>query len=600
MRTLLQHINSLNSKERAIIASNLGFHNPMKASAKDIYSRMASYAGIELIFSQCSAEEIAILKLLSVSDLHYRDIEHTLHIPIQQIEKIAQSLTKKSIIYLLKNRQLLSNKLDRIYLFNEIRQHINLLDINNFQNYCKQIIKQLVINKNNDENLLNISDSAKRFFTLCIHRGGIVSVGYAIQTLGINKVFGIIDELVKNNVISIGHIVTSRFYSIIMVNPDYMSHKIMEKSNFINNHFMALIAMLDSYDCIISKGLFLTQEGNLRKSDFDKIMKTIQPISIHTTTSRLTHQQTAQLSLYLLYILKCLTISPINVNAILTPIKKNLLNPHQIIIQILSSLSTPEHQLFINPFNIKSDSLHEILHIVKKYNNSTVELFTYIYFITSLTELLFNSQLNIDDYYDTVEILTNNTIDFLAALGIVEIKNDRIALNDIGRSLVFHEKKSDIATQSIYINPDFSLVIPYHEVPSEVSYILLSFTEIISTDVTVYSKFSKTAMLHAIKRGMDPGVFITTLEQYAKNQFPQNIKFQLNEWIEHTPTITIQRGIILSSTTKGFIDELLHSQIKNAIVERLGKHHVMIHESQLDAIIKYAQKKEAVINIYLQ
>ncbi|HOT20244.1 MAG TPA: hypothetical protein PLX22_09870, partial [Spirochaetota bacterium] len=78
MRTLLQHINSLNSKERTIIASNLGFHNPMKASVKDIYSRMASYMGIELIFSQCSAEEIAILKLLSVSDLHYRDIEHTL------------------------------------------------------------------------------------------------------------------------------------------------------------------------------------------------------------------------------------------------------------------------------------------------------------------------------------------------------------------------------------------------------------------------------------------------------------------------------------------------------------------------------------------
>ncbi len=361
---------------------------------------------------------------------------------------------------------------------------------------------------------------------------------------------------------------------------------------------MALIAMLDSYDCITSKGLFLTQEGNLRKSDFDKIMKSIQSISIHTTKSRLTNQQTAQLSLYLLYILKCLTISQTNVNAILTPIKKMLLNPHQIITQILNSLSTPEHQLFVNPFNIKSDSLHEILHIIKKYSNGTIQLYTYIYFITSLPELLFHSQLNIDDYYDTIEILTNNTIDFLTALGIVEIKNNKVALNDIGRSILLHEKKSDITTRSIYINPDFSLVIPYHEVPSEVSYILLSFTEIISTDVTVYSKFSKTAMLHAIKRGMNPDIFINTLEQYTRNQFPQNIKFQLNEWIDHTPTITIQRGIILTSTTKGFIDELSHSQIKNVIVERLGENHVMIHESQLDAVIKYAQRMEAVI-IYI-
>ena len=156
-----------------------------------------------------------------------------------------------------------------------------------------------------------------------------------------------------------------------------------------------------------------------------------------------------------------------------------------------------------------------------------------------------------------------------------------------------------MTARAIYINPDFSLVIPYHEIPSDISYILFAFTDITSTDVTIHAKISKISILNAIKRGMNPEIFISVLKEYAKNQLPQNIRFQLDEWIERTPSVTIKRGVILNSDKKEFIDELSHSLPKGAIVERISNNHIIISESALDTVIKFAQKKDVVMTIML-
>ncbi|MGB4268268.1 MAG: hypothetical protein WBK20_03710, partial [Spirochaetota bacterium] len=106
-------------------------------------------------------------------------------------------------------------------------------------------------------------------------------------------------------------------------------------------------------------------------------------------------------------------------------------------------------------------------------------------------------------------------------------------------------------------------------------------------------------ILNAIKRGMNPETFISVLKEYAKNQLPQNIRFQLNEWIERTPSVIIKQGVILHSDKKEFIDELLHSLPKGAIVERISDNHILINESAIDTILKFAQKKDVVMTIQL-
>jgi len=600
MRTLLQHIDTLEKKERYTLARLLGFQDPQKATAKDIASRMSSYVGVELIFSQCNPDEISILQLLAANDIHFRDIEHNLHIPIHQIEKTAQLLASKSIVYILKNRQLLSNKLDKICLYSELRHMLHPIDTQTLYQYCNEIIKHITSNTSSTARKAPISDSASNFLKLCIQRGCIVSVKYAIKTLGIIKAHNVLNELTINNCIRIFHKISTHFSGIIIVHPDYIQIKNESKNIHVHNHFMALIAMLKAYDCISSKGLFLTQEGNLRKSDIDKITKALHAVSIQTTGKPLTSAQITQLALYLLSITNSLSVTTTNVNSTLKHLQKVLLHPHQITHMIIQVAGKENNPLFPNPLPVNNDIIKSVVRIIKKYTNKTLDTYILIHFLESLPEIFSESIQEIDDYYENVRINVLTAINFLCAIGIIEIINNAIQFSDIGKIIFQQEKKSSQMTaRAIYINPDFSLVIPYHEIPSDISYILLVFTDITSTDVTIHAKISKISILNAIKRGMNPEIFISVLKEYAKNQLPQNIRFQLDEWIEHTPSVTIKRGVILNSDKKEFIDELSHSLPKGAIVERISNNHIIISESALDTVIKFAQKKDVVMTIML-
>ncbi len=600
MRTLLQHIDTLEKKERHTLAKMLGFQDPKKTTTKDIASLMSNHAGLELILSQCSPDELSILKLLVKNDVHFRDIEHNLHIPIHQIEKSAQLLYGKSIVYILKNRQLLSNKLDKICLYNELRQILNPIDTHTLYEYCNEIIKHITSNKFCTAKKLHLSETASSFLKLCIQRGCVVSVNYAITTLGIVKANSVLNELTINNCIRIFHSISAHFSGIIMVHPDYIQIKNESKNIYIHNHYMALTAMLKAYDCISSKGLFLTQEGNLRKSDVDKISKSLHALSIQTPGMPLTVTQMTQLALYLLSITGSLSVTTNNVNCTLKHLHKILLHPHQITQKILDIAGKENNSLFPNPFPVNNDFIKNVLRIIKKYTNKTPDTYVLIYFLESLPEIFSDLLQQIDDYYDNVRINVLTAIIFLCIMGVIEIINNTIRLSDIGKIISQQDKKNTrIPVRAIYINPDFSLVIPFHEIPSDISYILLAFTEISSTDVTIHAKISKIAILNAIKQGMNTETFISVLKEYAKNQLPQNIRFQLNEWIERTPLVTIKQGVILHSDKKEFIDELSHSLPKGAIVERISDNHILINESAIDTVIKFAQKKDVVMTIQL-
>ncbi|MCX8124879.1 MAG: helicase-associated domain-containing protein [Spirochaetes bacterium] len=600
MRTLLQHIESLEKKDRIFLASLLGFQDPKKATVKEIASRMSSHVGIELIFSQCNSDEISILQILAENDVHFRDIEHNLRIPIYQIEKIAQLLKNKSVVYILKNRQLLSNKLDKICLYSELRQLLNPINATTLREYSNEIIKHIATKKSHQINHVHLSANALQFLHQCIQRGCIVSVKYAIKILGISKAQSILNELLIHRCIGIYHVLSSSFTGVIIVNPDFIQIKYDKRSITVHNHYMALIAMLKAHDCISAKGLFFTQEGNLRKSDIDTITKTVHTLSIQTTGKPLPTVQITQLALYLLSITNSLSISSTNVNCSLKHLSKLLFTPHQIVQMIVHAAGKDIHPLFPNPFPVHNDVIKTILRIIKKNSNYTLDDYIYILFLDSLPDNYPERISQIDDYYENTRINIINAINFLCAIGVIEVINNTITLSDIGKNIFQQDQKShQVHAPSVYINPDFSLVIPYHEMPSEVSYILMAFTEISSTDVTVHAKISKIAILNAIKRGMNPDIFISVLQQYAKNQLPQNIQFQLNEWIERTPSVTIKRGIILYSDKKDFIDELSHSLPKGVIIERIGENHILIDETALDTVIKIVQKKEVVISIQL-
>ena len=148
------------------------------------------------------------------------------------------------------------------------------------------------------------------------------------------------------------------------------------------------------------------------------------------------------------------------------------------------------------------------------------------------------------------------------------------------------------------INPDFTLIIPAHELASETLYHLLTHTDITKNDVIINAVISKSAIVRAQKRGMSLSRFLEALELYSKNELPQNLDFLLREWSNQTININISQHILLTSSHPEFIDELMLGITKEGIVERISPTYAMVKKDYIDEIIKVARKKDAVISLF--
>ncbi len=128
-----------------------------KIPAGVIYSHYISYRGMSLIISSLTHEERNILNLVcrEKNGVTFSELEKSLKLDTAKIEKHAENLSRKLLVYILKNRQKLSNKLDKIHIVPEIRNTLNPLDVDKIYNYFKEIKKMthfmtnLVIRKPN-------------------------------------------------------------------------------------------------------------------------------------------------------------------------------------------------------------------------------------------------------------------------------------------------------------------------------------------------------------------------------------------------------------------------------------------------------------------
>jgi hypothetical protein len=176
-------------------------------------------------------------------------------------------------------------------------------------------------------------------------------------------------------------------------------------------------------------------------------------------------------------------------------------------------------------------------------------------------------------------------------------------LSDIGRDLacqmlkIFPEETA-APGKNIYINPDFTLIIPAQELPSDALYHLLTHTDIIKHDVIINTVISRPAIVRAQKRGMTLNRFLETLGIYSKNELPQNLDFLLREWSNQTINIKISQHILLTSSHSEFIDELMLGIAKEGIIERISQTHALVRKEYIDEIIKIGRKKDAVISLF--
>ncbi len=142
-------------------------------------------------------------------------------------------------------------------------------------------------------------------------------------------------------------------------------------------------------------------------------------------------------------------------------------------------------------------------------------------------------------------------------------------------------------------------MVPADEIPPVDLFHMLSHTETIKNDVMTLVKITKNSIIAAFKRGMTNDAFLDTLQRLSKNNVPQNLSFLISEWTNQTLQIQISDKVLLKANKEIFIEELLHSEFKKAIVEKITPHYAIIKKQYIEDIIKYSNKKEALIQLFI-
>jgi len=560
-------------------------------SKSAIPAALMKLGGINSVLSSLRPDELQIFSFISTDEegRTFSEIEKATGFDIATIESVCDNLKDKLLIYIFKNRKHLNNRFDKVYLYEPIYNIVNHFT-------SKDINEQLISSKprqGSDSSSIKIKDKKEILKTIYNH-GGIISLNNLQNDLDLTKYDQILTEFEEKGYIKINLKLTYPFATIILLSNDTMEHYI-ETENiegqdiFVKNGYSLLVNTLYISDIIRSNGLYLTQQNHFRKTDLKKLHMSV--IEMQTADGLIYDvEESTQLSLYLLYLLETLEITKTNVFFSIEPISKLMHMPHKMLSEIIKRISgTVGNDNFKAPLQVPTKKDIEFCVTTLRKKSIPANLLFAYYLHRSITPIIDTAD-NIDNSVDSLRKSFDQTINFLVLCGIIDIKKGLLSISDTLEAPATKEPKT------VFINPDFSMIIPKLDTSAYAQYILLSFSSITKNDVIINAKITKESVLHAYKRGFKTETVITILEKVSANTLPQNMSFLINEWIQQTLKIDINYGILLEVNHAAFLDELDFKH-KDTVIRRVSDTCAIVKKETIDEIIRLGEKHKAIIEL---
>ncbi len=625
MKSISEVIKKMKQEDLDVLA---GLLNLKKGKDKDIITSMLSISGLSSLLSRLSSIELELIKIVynKNESMTFGDIEKNLNIPIPEIERITENLCQKLLITRIKNRQMLTNKLDKIYRLKEISDLLNVSDNEKIANHLKKIINNLEFyHRDKDRYSKNQPDfpefdKLKDLIELIISSGFIIDLDSVKKIITRKSIDEILAAQMKFSIIKVFYSFegSSSFY--LSLNEEMVPNLIHKFASgpdtelSVHNRYYAVLNVLNAFDTISTFGLFLTKQNIFRKIDKKRIADSMHSIYAANGDKELPEKCSA-LSLFFLYELQCLKLNKDIASISLKNLREDLPYPHMIVARMLQALINYNPSRKNEYFPAPVDPVK--FRIISLIINNLIRLESAPPGFLKIVTL---SGLKIDSYARTSELtgqFSRESSDFdeilniLSILGIIEIQKGLVMLSDVGQDMLPHmqvhgfnnepihpvRQKTEPA-KCIYINPDFSLIIPVDDISSSALYHILTHTDIIKQDFITHAVITKSAIVKAHKRGMTSKKFHEQLNIYSKNEVPQNLTFLLKEWANQTTNIKIFQAVLLKANQSSFFDEVMSGKLKEAIIEQISPSHAIINLDYIDEIIKVARKYDAVISIF--
>jgi len=609
MKPLTNSIQRLEKDQKKELARIL---HSRTTQEKSLVKNMLSPQGMHHILTSLESDELKLFKAIyddSEEVKNFNTLEKKIHMPVAQIDRHITSLSRKALIYVIKNRQLLTNKMDKVYLLKEVADELHFVTTTELLEELNQLNEAFKESKS-AEKPEKIDKAGSELLVHLAEAGGILSFE---KITAHENMTAPLEKFLEKGIVRLVHVIAHPEISLILLTPaavpslKTISFKSSQDPTIsVNNHFRMVLNLLHTYDIISTYGLFLTKQNQIRKIDLkrisDGLIKTRDTEGSEPDSDRLT-----LLLLYWLHATECIKIKKDTASITLRPLKKDLENPVALSTKLLHALDRQDESPEVFKPEKASPGYRSLTGMLKTLADLRECDMRYLQWTIHSGKLAASGKKHfyrhLEKSASVIEDITE-TVNLLCLLGMISVEHGVIHITDIGlevsqRLFKIQPKDSEKEEKpSIYINPDFTLILAENELPSLALYYIMAHTDLENDDVIIHATITRESVIRAQKRGLSLDNFLNTLNRFARNKIPQNLVFLLSEWAKQTMTVTMKRVILMETDHSSFLDEVMYGQKEENLIRRISPNHAIVSRDFIDTLVKKARKKDAVIRLF--
>ncbi|MEM7179444.1 MAG: helicase [Spirochaetota bacterium] len=570
------------------------------------------------------------------------------------VEMELNVLRKYFLVYQRKNRERLTNNLDKYHAYEEIAKIVQL-DHNTkgekfkhslAKEYAKlpvgeispvwlklskqkpkktdDFLKTITSQQGIEDSLGKLSEMEKEVVIYIFMHGGVIEAEVLRNHININrgKYEVVIPTLLQKYLIFDIYYIDEKFIRVITLpkeifeyfqkNPLIPSAKkgTRQKQEKINTNeldFFLNIKKMISY--ISRKGLTLAKSGKIKQADNKRTEQELLQPDIEIFPEK---GQVYQIEL-LLPVLRLLNLVDIKgENIILTGDieefqKKDIFEIMNLVVHEVNEFRTkrlnyPEVFSAIEvPFYDKP-ILSKCVRII--LNQESVNL-TVIFANVIRDQLILSPGFKIKDFEQDLLDLRREIISavfYLHLFGLIDVEypNRNLSLSTLGKHYYQVSELSNITEKGgITINPDFSIIAFPEKCSIYGIHILKAFTELKDYDRVYTFQLNKDSFQQGILLGYNAQIFINFLKESSKVDLAQNLLFLIEDWSSNLPVVEVKEDCVLLQTSDSNVMELLIGQIKGKkiIIEEISPTAILIDKAKIQDVILTSEKLNLIIKL---
>ena len=659
--TLQQELDKLEVESLKRIAKLWNIQNQTKEKKifiKYLMQGMQNEFYIKGVLEKLSSTQVSIYSILLNSKdnvVNLGDIARKLSIPPMNTEMELSVLKRYYLVYQRKNRERLTNNLDRYHYYpesgslvstekNEKNKKIKLslaevltdkVITNEWKKVFRQSIKSKTIFNEKIISTLSKGEYLKKAMALwgpiekeivqeCFYQGGILEMSQVREIVRVHKKPWefIIQKLHTNGLIVDEYYIDEKFIRILVIPQEVFEYlrrnPLIEKSKKgiqsrqakkVSNDLDFFLNMKKLIVDISRKGINLAKSDKIKQVELREIEENFIQID---TSLFIEKSQIYQVEL-LLPIMRLLDIVRIkNQSIVLRNEYESILHTdtYALMKKILRIILEKKDRRYFyeNTFIAKDipfpkkNLWQECLNYIQE--NERV-LFTVIMSSIIRKHLLLSRTLQIKEFpSQLIELRREITsvLFYMQLFGIIEIEYPErwVSISNFGKS--FLEKQNLPGKDEkggIILNPDMSLIAIPEKISLKSMLVLKTFTEIKSFDNVYTMQITKKSFQNAILLKEKPQTLLNTLKDCYSLKLSQNFLFSIKEWSKSFPLVEITDECVLVRTKEPQNMELLVGQLegKRIIQENVGPNTILIYPSKIPEVIETAEKLELLIRL---